>query len=157
MNGQQNPPPDWTAVLTELQRIAGALEKPPEQEQEVTEAVLATATSNVDYLAVRQLMDKKPRNSEPVAIFPASCDRTGNHPVLQLTKVPPKTGKVAVFTDRGEPAQVVEVPKHEEDFAANKRPIDYKLDKLSSAQGITRVEFRRADNYPLGLGRRFPA
>lgn len=157
-NGQQNPQPDWNAVLEVLQKIADALENPPVHEQEGTEAVLATATSNIDYLALRQLMDQKRRDNEPDAIFPASCDRSRNHPVLQLTEVPPKTAKVAVFIDRGKPAQVVDTSKHEADYAAdkNKKPIGYTLDQIDIKQAITRVEFRRTDNYPLGLGRRFP-
>lgn len=156
---QQTSQPDWPTLLAELQRIADALENPPDiHPPEVNDALLATATANVDYLAVRQLMKRVPRRNEPQVLVLAGCDRSkGAPPLLVLDEIPEDTASVAVFTGRGDPADVVDVSTHATTFATNQASQTYQLPNVGIDQDITRVEFRRADDFPLGIAQRLPA
>ena len=62
-----------------------------------------------------------------------------------------------MFTDRGDPAEDVDLTKHTDDVKTQPGRSDYHARRTSrNDQVITRVEFRRADDYPLALGPRLP-
>jgi hypothetical protein len=146
-------------LMRQLRRIAAALENPPDIDQpDVSESLLATATANLDYLALRQLMKRAPRRSEPAVLFLAGCDRTGGKPSLLIGEVPADATQVAVFTGRGEPADLVDLTTHATTYAAGKQKrVPYPLDHVGMDEDITRVEFRRGDHFPLGIAQRLPA
>lgn len=154
MNGQQNPSPDLTAILTELQRIAGALEN-PRFEKVSEEAPLEAARRLVDYLALRDLMGHPPRDVEKPGSFPAAFDRTKAPPELVIGPIPDGATKVAVFINRGQPAEDVDLSTRNYDLKT-KTPTRHPLNVVTKDQVITRLEFRRDDDYPLALGPRLP-
>lgn len=153
-NPPQNPPPGWTALLTELQRIAEALES-PRFDKVADEAPPESAPRNVDYLALRQLMGHQVRQGDKDAVFPAALDRRTKVPELVLGPVPEGAAKVAVFLNRGEPAEEVDLSKHTFDLQT-RTPTGHPLKVVTKDQVVTRLEFRRADGYPLALGPRLP-
>lgn len=162
MAQQQNPQPDWTDLLAELKRIADALNNPRPVALSA-EAPAAAAGSNLDYLVLRQLMGRIPRDGEDVKVFPAGRKRGtgGSAPkaILVLGPVPEHVDEVAVFTQRGEPAEVVPLGNHNPQVSRSGAiaTTDFQLTAVTNDQVITRLEFRRAeDHYPLALGPRLP-
>ena len=92
-------------------------------------------------------------------VFPASRKRgTGSAPkaIVTLGPVPDDAEKLAVFTQRGDPAEVVDLTAHPTPYVAKTGPSDYQLTTVTNDQVITRFEFRRDDDYPLALGPRLP-
>ena len=150
-NGQ----PDWNAVMKELQRIANALEN-PRFEKVSEEAPIESAPRNVDYLALRQLMGRELRQGESSAVLSAGRKKgTGTKTILTVGELPDEVEEIAVFTRRGAPTDVVDISGHTTTFSSSKTGlVDYPLDNVKNDQVITRLEFRRADGYPLALGPR---
>lgn len=147
----------FDALLKEISRIASALNDP--RSSRLSEEVpIAAAARNVDYLALRQLMGRVRRDGEPVAVYPASRRRgsASGKAVLVLGPLPDDVDNVAVFTQRGDPADVVPLAGHPTTFVAKSKLPEYPLPNVTNDQVITRLEFRRADDYPLALGPRLP-
>ncbi|WP_374456921.1 hypothetical protein [Nocardioides sp.] len=159
-----NPPTNTqvAALLAELKRIADALNNPRPVALS-DEAPAASAASNLDYLVLRQLMGRIPRDGEDVKVFPAARKRGSGGPtataILSLGPVPEDADEVAVFTRRGEPAEVVPLSTYSPRVAKSgvTSPTDFPLTTVTNEQVITRLEFRRGgDHYPLALGPRLP-
>jgi hypothetical protein len=146
--------PEFDALLDEIRKIASALNSPRSRALSDEPPLGAAATSSVDYLALRQLMGRVRRDGEQDAVFPAGRKRGGTHAVLSLGPVPDDATQLAVFTGRGDPAEVVDLSGHSTAFAASSTPADFQLKTVTNDQVITRLEFRRADQYPLALGPR---
>ncbi|MET1038654.1 MAG: hypothetical protein ABW075_10280 [Aeromicrobium sp.] len=161
MSSSQTPPPpnqpDWDAMQALLLRIAGALEN-PRVAPVSKEAPVESAGRLVDYLALRQLMGRKPRTGDEPRVFPAAIDRTTTPPELVVGALPPGTRSVAVFIDRTTVADDVPLTRPPGVNAATgiQNTKGYPLPHLDKNQEITRLEFRRADGYPLALGPRLP-
>lgn len=154
----QNPQVDLTPLLRQLRRIAAALEN-PRSAPVSKEPTLAAARPLVDYLALRHLMGRAPRVAEEIGFFPAAIDRTTTPPELVVGALPAGAKTVAVFTDRDTVAD--DVPLTNQPAFDPKTRIQgtkgYPLPNVGKDQVVTRVEFRRADGYPLALGPRLPA
>ncbi|MCW2762985.1 MAG: hypothetical protein JWR85_3186 [Marmoricola sp.] len=147
---------DFNALLAEVSKIADALNNPRPTELS-EEPPAAAAASHVDYLAVRQLMGRVPRAGEPAVVFPARRVNTGRtHPQLELGPVPDGATKVAVFVGRGVVAEDVDLTSHPTFDPKKKNTTKYPLTVVTQDQVITRLEFRRDDDYPLALGPRLP-
>jgi hypothetical protein len=162
MATQQTHQPDWTDLLAELKRIADALNN-PRPVAISAEAPAAAAGSNLDYLVLRQLMGRVPRDGEDVKVFPAARKRGsgGSTPkaILVLGPVPADAEEVAVFTRRGDPAEVVALTTYSPQVSKSGAvtTTDFQLTTVTNDQVITRLEFRRGeDHYPLALGPRLP-
>ena len=162
MAQQQNHQPDWTDLLAELKRIADALNDPRPVALDA-EVPATAAGSNLDYLVLRQLMGRVPRDGEDVKVVPAGRRRGtgGSAPkaVLVLGPVPEHVDEVAVFTHRGEPAEVVQLSTYNPQVSKSGAiaTTDFQLTTVTNDQVITRLEFRRGeDHYPLALGPRLP-
>jgi len=158
-NVQQNPPPnqpiDLTPLLRQLRRIAVALEN-PRTAAVSKEAPIAAAKRLVDYLALRQLMGHAPRDGDDPGAFPAAIDRTKTPPELILGPLPKGAKTVAVFVDRDTVADDVPLTGHPQFDPAKQNTKAYQLPNVGKGQVITRLEFRRANGYPLALGPRLP-
>jgi hypothetical protein len=146
---------EFDALLEEIRKIANALTNPRSRALSNEPPAGAAAASNIDYLVLRQLMGRIRRDGEPVVIFSAARRKgSGSHPVLTLGSVPEDAEKLAVFTQRGDPAEVVALSGHPTPYTATSKPVEYQLTTVTNEQVITRLEFRRADDYPLALGPR---
>ena len=162
-NVSQNSPThdQVAALLTELTRIADALNDPRPISLS-DEAPASSAGSNLDYLVLRQLMGRVPRDGEDVKVFPAGRKRGSGGPtanaILSLGAVPEDADEVAVFTRRGEPAEVVSLTSYVPQVSRSgmTTTTDFPLTTVTNEQVITRLEFRRSDHYPLALGPRLP-
>lgn len=148
--------PEFDALLAEISKIAVALNNPRTTELS-EEPSAAAAASNVDYLAVRQLMGRVPREGEPGVVFPAGrVNGGGTHPQIELGPVPNDVAKLAVFVGRGNKVEDVDLTKHPTYDPQKKNTKTYQLTVVTHDQVITRLEFRRTDDYPLALGPRLP-
>lgn len=153
---RSNSQPDYGELLTQLQRIASALENPPFRDDDES-APIEAATRNVDYLALRQMMGRVRRTGEPLVSVGAARSRTSGAELV-LERIPDGAKKVAVFTRRDDDdPEIVDLGSHPA-FDRNKRVLSvYPLTKVTHGQIITRLEFRGADDYPVGLGPRLAA
>lgn len=149
--------PEFDALLEEIRKIANALNNPRSRALSNEPPAGAAAASNIDYLALRQLMGRVPRGGEKVVVFPAARKKGhGSQTILTLGPVPEGAAKIAVFTRRGEPADVVDLTGHPTPYTSKSKPADFPLSNVTNDQVISRLEFRRADDYPLALGPRLP-
>lgn len=159
VNVQQTPTPQQVkALMRQLRRIASALEEPRSQPLR-NEPSLAAAARNLDYLALRQLMGRVRLDDEPVAIGSARRKRGPGgataKSIITLESLPPGAVKLAVFTQRGDPAEVVPLTSHPTPYVrGTSKPQDYLLTTVTNEQVITRLEFRRNDDRPIALGPR---
>jgi hypothetical protein len=149
-------------LLAEITKIAVALNNPRSTSLS-DEVPVGAAARNLDYLVLRQLMGRIRRDGEAVAIFPVGRKRgtaqSGGKAILTVGPVPDDAEKLAVFTQRGDPAFVVDLVGHQASYDAKTRTTtttDYPLENVTNDQVITRLEFRRDDDYPLALGPRLP-
>jgi hypothetical protein len=146
--------PEFDALLAEITKIAVALNNPRSISLS-DEPPAAAAPSHIDYLALRQLMGRIPREGEPGVVFPAGrVNAGGSHPAIELGPVPADTAKLAVFVNRTK-VEDVDLTTHTYDLK-KKSTTQHPLKIVTHDQVITRLEFRRADDYPLALGPRLP-
>ena len=62
-----------------------------------------------------------------------------------------------MFTRRGDPAEEVDLTGHPTGSSSrHDEALGLHADQVTNDQVITRLEFRRADDYPLALGPRLP-
>lgn len=144
-------------LMRQLRRIATALEDP--RPREVSKRPPAAAAArNLDYVVLRQQMGRERPEGEPDAIGYARRKRAPGgdaaKSIITLGPLPTDVVKLAVFTQRGEPAEVVSLAAHPTPYTAKSGTQDYQLKVVANDQVITRLEFRDQDDHPLALGPR---
>jgi hypothetical protein len=141
-------------ILDQLTKIAGALVTPPPPTSRAPATPEQSATI-VDYLVLRQLVGRIADGTSRVL---AAERRTGG--VLVFEAGPPfETGtRVAVFTGRGNPAEVVTlgtVVDLRKSGGSGEQTVT--LTAVADTEPIVRIEIRRPDDTTVALGPRLAA
>ena len=147
--------PPYDDLLDVLREIARGL-KDPKSRAVAAEVPADVAANHLDYLAIQELMGRRggPKDPDHSVVFAAKRSRGSTRTTITVFTSAPAGAKLAVFTARGAPTEVLEGGNHVKATSTAPACVEFELDVVTNDQPIIRLELQRADGYPIALGPR---